>query len=228
MNAPPLETSFSFQRDGLHLGAPSLQAHLAAVFNLKASREHIQHIKLSSAKATVRKAQQLDDYLDALLDDQGIKKELLGMLASNKGVAFMGVATLTLMDAELAIMSSDKREDAGELKAEGVMTAAGLPPIPASIAANYKGTQELFERQKIDGRKIFGIEYYKITKASFWKKANTVNMARGPTEAGRLGVYGDNRQDDDKDLIDTDISDISFERVQDQMREDIPVISVDG
>ncbi|KAF2264119.1 hypothetical protein CC78DRAFT_617145 [Lojkania enalia] len=218
MLSQPLETIFSFQREGKDLGAPTLQARLAAVFRLEASREHILQINLNSGKATIRRAQQLDDYLDALLENQDIKKELLAMLKSNKGVAFMAAATLILEDAELTVTSSDKHIDRGELEAGGALAAAGLPPIPASIGGDRLRTQELVESQRIDGRKIFGVEYYKITKGSFWRKANAVNRASLPTSAGRLGVYGDG-EDEDEDVMDDDISDISLEPLGDGMQE---------
>ena len=165
---PPQELRLSeLERNIDSFDGSQVQTQLLGIFKVGGSVERSTSLVLRSGQAVVRKAQQVQDFFDHLLEDQQILRELLSLLLRNRGIAFMAVATLTLVDAELTI----ERNTGSGVRADASQGNVS-PPQPAVTAGATRGfTSGFIDKYKTDGRRIFGIEYYKVTKRRFLKSS---------------------------------------------------------
>jgi len=151
----------------------SLRIKLTDMFNLDKTSHVEKTTQLKTPHVTTFSLQQHQLMFDALMEDEIVKKQVLGLLLSPecKGRLFMIVGAKVVYDGSISVITnlSEGQKLKTIVPAAEIATAVAANPVPTLSSQNSEVENSKDETRKSDashsftGARIFAFEYKKIT-----------------------------------------------------------------
>lgn len=130
---------------------------------------------------------------DQMMKYNPIRTELIESLRCNGGIMYMAVAALVPTDAQLTVehnRNSIIRTNSGQ-----ILPGSAQPPVSTGTQRSLATTQS--ETYKVDGQRVFGVQYHKVMKRSFLSSGRVKLSNSTYRGKGKDAIFEDDSQNND-------------------------------